>query len=456
MKNKESTDLADYGPKFQKSLMRILFYDRLFCDQISEIMPYDFFTGEAERFYYRSLLDFKKKWKTHPTNSAFDKNILAMVKKEVGKDKEKRKELLEYWEEMQSAEREQSGDEMTKEVALEFCHRQHLKKSLIESSKMISKQETVDKIKDFLMGEFKKGSDNNLGSSILEDFDMVFEEDFRETIAYPWPEINKITNGGIGRGELGVFVASTGGGKSHILVDCATAAYQAGLNVIYYTFELSESVVLKRIYSNLMSTHIDLLKPAKKRIYKEIIKVKDKHDNFLHVKKWPDKVKSPNDIRNSLYKVETLFGKRPDLILVDYADNLKADKADREYRYEINNVYVELRNIANEFNAGLLTASQANRTADNLPILTPKHIAEAYAKFFPVDFAMTIGRTAEDKSNGLGNLNIVKNRNGFDHETYLSKISGTQSQFRIIKKLTDFEVKALLEKAKEQTGGNKK
>lgn len=56
-------------------------------------------------------------------------------------------------------------------------------------------------------------------------------------------------DGGLGSGELGVFVAPAGIGKSMALVSIAAAAVEKGLNVIYYTLELAEGYVGSRFDS---------------------------------------------------------------------------------------------------------------------------------------------------------------------------------------------------------------
>jgi len=452
--------LAGYGEEFQDSLMRNIFFDRMFADQISEILPYHYFTANTTKFFYRQLLKFKNKWKVHPTPASFEKNLKGLLLEEYPSEvkeqhvkesnKRTRKDLFEYWVKLSDSEREQLGDDQTKELALEFCTRQHLKKVILDSSSLLEQRRDSESIKDFLKNELQKGSESSAGISALTDFDIVFEDDYREVIPLPWSQINGITRGGTGRGELYVFIASTGGGKSHILVDCATHAYLQGYNVVYFTFELSDKVVLKRAYSNLIDQDIDELKKYKKKVFSKIKAIDKKHGNYLHVQKFPDKVKTTDDIRNALYKAENLYGKKPDLIVVDYADNIKATKADREYRFEINNVYTELRNIGGEFNAGVLSASQANRTAEGKAILTARHIAEAYSKLFPVDLAMTIGRTPSDKADGSGNLYVIKNRNGADFLCYLSSINGARSRIRVVKKLSDGEIKNLISNDEEK------
>ena len=55
-----------------------------------------------------------------------------------------------------------------------------------------------------------------------------------------------ILNGGLGRGELGCVIGSTGAGKSHYLVQMGVGALRSKIDVVHYTFELSETQVGQR------------------------------------------------------------------------------------------------------------------------------------------------------------------------------------------------------------------
>ena len=62
------------------------------------------------------------------------------------------------------------------------------------------------------------GADNNHGHDYHKDVLDRFEMKMRNPVSTGWEEIDDITQGGIGKRELGVVVAPTGAGKSMALV----------------------------------------------------------------------------------------------------------------------------------------------------------------------------------------------------------------------------------------------
>ena len=111
---------------------------------------------------------------------------------------------------------------------------------------MLKDNESFDKIKDKIDVAFKLGSVNDSGYHYMKDFERRFELVARNPIKSGWDEIDQITHGGIGRGELGVVIAPTGAGKSMALVHLGAQAMLNGLNVVHYTLELMDTVVASR------------------------------------------------------------------------------------------------------------------------------------------------------------------------------------------------------------------
>jgi len=104
--------------------------------------------------------------------------------------------------------------------------------------------------------------------------------------------------------------------------------------------------------------------------------------------------------------------KKPDIIIVDYADRLKPLRQRERDTKEQEEIYEALRSVGKDFGAPLWTASQANRAALSKATLTMEFIADALAKMNPVDFGISISRTPEEKAIKKGRLFVMKNRRG--------------------------------------------
>ena len=106
------------------------------------------------------------------------------------------------------------------------------------------------------------------------------------------------------------------------------------------------------------------------------------------------------------------------MIIVDYADLLKPVSITREKRHDLENIYEELRGIAQTYECPLWTASQTNRSGLNAEVVTMEAISEAFNKCFVADFICSVSRTAQDKVNNTGRMFVAKNRNGPDGMVY--------------------------------------
>jgi len=133
----------------------------------------------------------------------------------------------------------------------------------------------------------------------------------------------------------------------------------------------------------------------------------------LIIKEYPTKTASPNTLRTHLEKLKKRNHKI-DMILVDYADLLRAPSTFKEKRNELESIYENLRAIAQENKCPVWTASQTNRTGLNAEVVTMESISEAFNKCFVSDFICSISRTIRDKNANTARMFIAKNRNGPD------------------------------------------
>ena len=231
----------------------------------------------------------------------------------------------------------------------------------------------------------------------------------RAPVTTGWPEIDALTKGGLGKGELGIIIGSTGSGKSHLLVHLGAEAIKAGKTVVYYTLELSDRHVGNRFDSCITGVGLNELYTCKEAIYD---KIKDVSGSLI-VKEYPTKSISSLAIRNHLDKLRQRDIK-PDLILVDYLDLLKSSVRYKEKRWDLESVSEELRGIAQYFECPVYTASQGNRGSNDTELVSMSSISESWAKLFICDLVLTLTRNRDDRASNTGKLYVAKNRNGVD------------------------------------------
>jgi hypothetical protein len=126
-----------------------------------------------------------------------------------------------------------------------------------------------------------------------------------------------------------------------------------------------------------------------------------------------------------------LMGKKPDLVIVDYADLLRGTVSRKEMRHELESIYEDLRGVAGEYEMPLFTASQANRSALEQDVIEADKISESYSKVMIADFVLSLSRKVTDKIAGTGRFHIIKNRFGPDGITFPSKMNMSNGQIHI-------------------------
>jgi archaellum biogenesis ATPase FlaH len=226
-----------------------------------------------------------------------------------------------------------------------------------------------------------------------------------------WENLDKMLFGGFNRGELNIFAAGSGGGKSLFLANLGVNFAQLGLNVVYLTFELSEELVSMRIDS--MITGI-----PSRDVFKNIddvemkVKMIGKKSGSIQVKYMPSG-KTSNDIRSYLKEYEIKIGKKVDVLLVDYLDLLMptSKKISAENLF-IKDKYVseELRNLAMEKNTVFVTAAQLNRGAVEEVEFDHSHISGGLSKIQTADNVFGIFTSRAMRERGRYQIQLMKTR----------------------------------------------
>jgi archaellum biogenesis ATPase FlaH len=403
----EKVNFGRYGKAFQEGLVQLIFQDRPFADQITEVLDANFIELEYLRVFLQKMLQFRHRYNKHPSVDA----MLTIIKTELDEEDEVIQEKVEnYFTRMH--QRELTDIDYIKEISLDFCRKQNLKEAMITSVGLLQNC-SFDEISKTINDALKLGSENNFGYDYMADFEERFMPKFRRPVTSGWSEIDNITGGGLGKSELGVVIAPTGAGKSMVLVHLGSQALKEGKTVVHYTLELQDTVIATRYDSCITGYPLSDIINFKEEVYEEIKDI----DGSLIVKEYPTKSASTNTIRAHLSRL-IKRGITPGMVIVDYADLLKPVQVRKEKREELGSIYEELRALSTEFQCPIWTASQTNRSGLSAEVITMEQISEAFNKCFVADFILSVSRTIEDKQNNQGKIFIAKNRNGPDGMVY--------------------------------------
>jgi len=403
----EKANFSKFGKLFQENLCQLILYDRVFADQMREVLNINFLELKYLQTFTKKIFNYKEKYGTHPS----DKIMLTVLRTEIGNENELvQKQVRDFFARMMKTDVQDA--EYIKDVALDFCKKQILKEAILKSVPLLERSSFED-IQALIDNAMKLGLDNDYGYDYIKDFEKRFEIQARNPVTTGWGIVDGLCKGGLGRGELGVVIAPTGVGKSMVLVHLGAQAIKEEKTVIHYTLELQDTVVACRYDSCITGMSLMEIFSKKDEVYDEIKDLKGK----LIVKEYPTKSASTATIHNHLEKLRQR-DISVDMIIVDYADLLSSKTNLSEKRHQLESIYEELRGIGQEFECPVWTASQTNRSGLSEEVITMEKISEAFNKCFVADFIFSLARTAEDKTTNGGRMYVAKNRNGPDGMVY--------------------------------------
>ena len=293
-----------------------------------------------------------------------------------------------------------------------FSRHKGLERAIVKSADLLEAGDygPVEKlIKDAIQISLNK----DMGTDYFEDprERLTKLKDGNGQISTGWPSIDKKLYGGFNRGELNIFCAGSGGGKSLFLANLGVNWALAGLNVLYLTFELSEGLVSMRLDS--MTTGI-----GTREIFRSIddvelkVKMLGKKSGNLQVKYMPSG-KNCNDIRAYLKEYQVKKGVKPDVLLIDYLDlmmplSVKVSPSDLFVKDKY--VSEEIRNLAMETQCVTVTASQLNRSAVEEIEFDHSHISGGLSKIMTADNVIGIFTSRAMKERGRYQIQFMKTR----------------------------------------------
>ena len=294
-----------------------------------------------------------------------------------------------------------------------FSRHKGLERAILKSADLLEAGDygPVEKlIKDAIQISLNK----DMGTDYFEDPRGRLEllKNSNGQISTGWPSIDKKLYGGFNRGELNIWCAASGGGKSLFLANLGCNWALNGLNVLYLTFELSENLVAMRIDS--MLTEIPTREIFKNLDDVELkVKVTGKRAGSVQIKYMPSG-KNANDIRSYLKEYQVKKGFKPDVILIDYLDlmmplSVKVSPSDLFVKDKY--VSEELRNLAMETQAIVCTASQLNRSAVEEIEFDHSHISGGLSKIQTADNVIGIFTSRAMKERGRYQIQFMKTRN---------------------------------------------
>jgi archaellum biogenesis ATPase FlaH len=293
-----------------------------------------------------------------------------------------------------------------------FCRHKALEAAIIESTDLLENQDygTVEE-------KIKKA----VQTGLVKDLGLDYFENPKERLEWikqqagatssGWKGVDQKLYGGMNRGEINIFAAPSGGGKSLFLQNLAVNWVLAGLNCVYISLELSEQLISMRLDAMVSGYGTrDVMKNIDDVDLR--VRMKAKGAGKLRVKQMPSGINA-NDIRVFLREYEIECGEKVDCLLVDYLDLMMPISA----KISAENLFVkdkyiseELRNLAVERDILHATASQLGRSAVEEVEYDHSHIAGGISKVNTADNVIGIFTSNAMRERGRYQIQFMKTR----------------------------------------------
>lgn len=412
--------LDKYGNSFQTKVLGLLLTDRKFLVDVSDSVTDDYFENTSRKWIVNRLQKYFDEFHTTPTMEA----LQIEVKKE---DNEVLK--IAVVEELKEAYKmaDQSLDkEYIEQEFLKFCQNQQMRKAIMTSVDLLNDGD-YESIRTLISKAIVTSQEKNTGHDYELDVESRYRPDDRRVIPTPWPQINSITQGGYGKGDLIIFFGGPGSGKSWAAISMALEAVKLNCNVVYYTLELGEGYVGQRFDANLLNIPVDQLPMHRVKIEEATKGLAGK----LIIKEFPPKRASLDDIERHLDQLWNQHNFKPNVIFIDYLDLLRNRRSRVERKDDLDDIYTDAKGLAKELGIPIVSPSQVNRSGAADKVVEGDKAAGSYDKIMIGDIIISTSRLRKDKVDNTSRWHIIKNRYGTDGITFNCNFEGSTGVTRI-------------------------
>ena len=219
-KNTKKTDLGYLGEDFQFRLIHHFISNKSFFKDLSGIIDQNMFTNATLKLFVGLM---KEHYKAYDTVLSYETlGILIREKAKTQADLEILEATLQQIKDVS----EENG-EYIRELGLKFFRQQNIVKTANQILKIAGDGDTskYESCVELLNDAIHKGIKEDDGVSVCDDLEDILSDDYRTVIPTGIKQIDKILEGGIGKGELGVIIGPTSFGKTSLTT--AMASYAA-------------------------------------------------------------------------------------------------------------------------------------------------------------------------------------------------------------------------------------
>jgi replicative DNA helicase len=214
---------------------------------------------------------------------------------------------------------------------------------------------------------------------------------------------------GLCSGEYGTLLAGTNVGKTVFLCNIAKAALFQRKRVLYVTLEISKEEVANRIDAMVSSIPLRDLRDDPGKFAKRVKALKDYFKGSLKIAQYPSGQCTPLMIKSL---IDDLMAEdwKTELLIIDYAREMKSDSKYRERREEIADIVRNLRALAGQYDFPCWSVSQLNRKGADSVVPRLTDISECWEETNIADVVICLSQPQEQAQKKTALLSLLKTR----------------------------------------------
>ena len=407
------------GYNFQIKLVNSILTDNKFSNTILDVIDAKYFDNQ----YFKIIMclvkdqelfsvimqmvkEYYEKYNTTPSFDALDQLTRIEVESEMAQ-----KNIFDMIKDIKDIPFE---DHLwVQEKSLKFCKQQELKKAIKKVNKILDAGdfESYDKCEEYIRDAIQVGETSEGAVNVFSNLEEVLTDDFRHPVPTGINGIDNLLEGGLAKGEIGVFLAPTGVGKTTVLTRVANTAYNLGYNVLQIFFEDNPKIIQRKhitCWSGVPSKE----QPERKEEVLEKIKNYRKRGTLM-LEKMPSDTLTMLNIKNKIRKLAA-EGTKSDVVILDYIDCILPDRIfENEWKGE-GSVMRQFETLCNELNIVGWTAAQGNRSSIGADVVTTDQMGGSIKKAQVGHVIISIAKSLQQKELGLATIAVTKSRIGKD------------------------------------------
>jgi replicative DNA helicase len=442
----------------EETILSHLIENKDYGQKVLPFLKEEYFSDEYNKRLFNLINDFAIEYKAFPT-----KEILYIELQNLKDVSEKEIETLTYKVSKIDVDKTTNLEWLIDETE-NFCQRQAVHNALVKSIEH-HQNEAIEFPHASIIKYFQEAARVSFKPVIGHDYVDDSHERFKyyteklNRTPFDIDVLNKITKGGLPDKTLSAILAPSGAGKTLILCHFAASNLFDGQNAIYFTMEIDEKEISKRIDANLLNVPMNVIDEMSVfELDKKMEKLKQNIKGKLKVIELSKSMANVNTFKRIIDDLKFKTGFKPDIMYVDYLGlcssvNAKADSFNNSYGHG-KAVAEELRDLAkSDLHIPIVTALQPNRAGLRAEELHSDMVSESKAITDTLDMLLGVTIPSDFEEKRLMLFKILKTR--FNDISYYNRfvIRYNRSNMRL-QDVDQMEAKEYLELDNDAEAGS--